>query len=59
VRRRNEELTVYAKGLTYSISLFGEQLAQACYLLQSSIKMPIMIKPLRAPRKPTPQPSSA
>jgi hypothetical protein len=59
LRRRNGALTLYAKGLTYSISLFGERLAQACYLLESCIKMPIMIKPLRAPRKPTSQPSAS
>ena len=47
-------LTLYAKGLGNSISPFGEQLAQARYLLESCIKMPIVVKPLRV-RKPTSQ----
>ena len=58
LQRRNGELTVYAKGLSSSISQFGEQLAQARYLLESSVKMPIMVKPLRAPTKPTSQTSA-
>jgi len=33
LQRRNGALTVYAKGLTNSINRFGEQLAQARYLL--------------------------
>src|SRR5215469_2396399 len=58
LQRRNGALTVYAKGLTNSINRFGEQLAQARYLLESSVKMPIMVKPLRAPTKPTSQTSA-
>jgi CHAD domain-containing protein len=50
LRRRDGALTVYAKGLTNSINPLGEQLAQARYLLESCIKMPIVIKPLRARR---------
>ena len=53
MQRQKGALTVYAKGLTSSISRFGEQLAQARYLLESCVKMPVMIKPLRAPRRPT------
>ena len=58
LQRRNGALTVYAKGLSNSINRFGEQLAQARYLLESCVKMPIMMKPLRAPRKPASQPSA-
>jgi CHAD domain-containing protein len=50
VQRRDSALTVYAKGLANSISQFGEQVAQARYLLESCVKMPIMVKPLRARR---------
>ena len=35
-----------------------EQLAQARYLLENSIKLPIMVKPLRARQKTTPQASA-
>ena len=52
VERRNSVLFLYAQGLTSSASPFGEQLAQARYLLETCIKMPIMIRPLPARRKP-------
>ncbi len=45
-------LTIYAQGLTSSVSPFGEQLAQARYLLETCIRMPIVIRPLPARRKP-------
>jgi len=52
LKRRNGALTIYAKGLTASVSPFGEQLAQARYLLESCIRMPIVIRP-KPPRRPT------
>ena len=52
VERRNGALTIYAQGLTSSVSPFGEQLAQARYLLETCIKMPIVIRPLPVRRKP-------
>ncbi len=52
VERRNSALILYAQGLSGSLSRFGEQLAQARYLLETSIRMSIMVRPLRAPRKP-------
>jgi exopolyphosphatase/pppGpp-phosphohydrolase len=53
VGRRNGVLTVFAQGLTSSASPFGEQLARARYLLETCIKMPIIIRPLPVRRKPT------
>jgi exopolyphosphatase/pppGpp-phosphohydrolase len=53
VGRRNGLLTVFAQGLTRSVSPFGEQIARARYLLEACLKMPIMIRPLPAGRKPT------
>jgi len=44
--RRNSALAIYAQGLTSSIGPFGEQLAQSRYLLETCIKMPIVIGPL-------------
>jgi CHAD domain-containing protein len=46
VERRNNVLAIYAQGFTSSISPFGEQLAQSRYLLETCIKMPIVIRPL-------------
>jgi CHAD domain-containing protein len=46
VERRDEVLIIYARGLTSSVSPFGEQLARARYLLENCIKMPIVFKPL-------------
>ncbi len=54
VERRNGALMLYARGLSSSISPFGEQLAQARYLLESCIRMPIMVRPLPARRKVSP-----
>ena len=51
LKRRNGALTIYAKGLSASVSPFGEQLAQARYLLESCIKLPIVMKPM-PPRRP-------
>jgi CHAD domain-containing protein len=51
VERRNGVLTILAQGLTSSVSPFGEQLAHSRYLLESCVKMPIMIRPLLARRK--------
>src|ERR1035438_4637254 len=42
VERRNRVLTIFAPGLTSSVSPFGEQLAQSRYLLETCIKMPII-----------------
>jgi hypothetical protein len=53
VGRRNGFLTIFAQGLTGAVSPFGEQLARARYLLEACLKMPIMIRPLPARRKPT------
>ncbi|HEY4959337.1 MAG TPA: CHAD domain-containing protein [Terriglobales bacterium] len=53
VERGNRVLILHAQGLTSSISPFGEQLARARYLLETCIKMPIMIRPHPAHRKPT------
>jgi len=47
LKLHNGALMLYARGLVNSISPFGERLAQARYLLESCIKMPIVIKPLR------------
>jgi CHAD domain-containing protein len=58
LQRRNGALTVYAKGLTNSITPFGEQLAQARYLLERCVKLPILIKPLPARRRPASEPSA-
>jgi CHAD domain-containing protein len=55
VERRNGALMLYARGLTSSISSFGEQLAQARYLLETCIGMPIMLRPLTTRRKPQPE----
>jgi len=51
LKLHNGALTLYARGLGSSISPFGEQLAQARYLLESCLKMPIAVKP--APRRKT------
>ena len=52
VGRRNGLLTIFAQGITSSVSPFGEQLARARYLLEACLKMPIMIRPLPVRRKP-------
>ena len=52
LRRRNSAVVISAQGFTNSVSSFGEQLAQARYLLESCIRMPITIRPLPARRKP-------
>jgi hypothetical protein len=46
LERRNGVMTIYARGLTNTVSPFGEQLARARYLLESCIKMPITFKAL-------------
>ena len=57
VERRDKVLTIFARGLTSSVSPFGEQLARARYLLETCIKTPIAFKPLlprhRSPAKDT------
>jgi exopolyphosphatase/pppGpp-phosphohydrolase len=58
LKRRDGALTLYAQGMTHSISAFGEQLARARYLLESCVKMPILIKPLPARRKTPSQPAN-
>jgi hypothetical protein len=45
---------MYAQGLTTAINPFGEKLAQARYLLESCIKMPIVLKPLSVRRRAIP-----
>jgi CHAD domain-containing protein len=55
---RNNAIALYAQGLTTSVGPFGEQLAQARYLLETCIKMPIMIRPLPARRKPSTMPAT-
>jgi hypothetical protein len=50
LKLNNGALSLYARGLGNSINPFGEQLAQARYLLENCIKMPILLKPLRARR---------
>lgn len=52
LERRDGVLTIYAQGLTDAVSPFGEQLARARYLLESCLKMPIVLKPLPLRRKP-------
>jgi CHAD domain-containing protein len=52
VGRRNGLLTIFAQGVTSSVSPFGEQLARARYLLEACLKMSIMIRPLPARRRP-------
>ena len=55
-KRRNGMLTIFAQGLPVSVSPFGEQLAQARYLLENCIKMPIVIRRCcLSRRKPLPQ----
>ena len=46
VERRDKVLTIFARGLTSSVSPFGEQLARAGYLLEHCIKMPLTLKPM-------------
>jgi len=46
LERRDGALVIYAQGLTNAVNPFGEQLARACYLLETCIKMPIALKPL-------------
>ena len=51
VERRAGVLVIHAAGLTNAVSAFGEQLAQARYLLESCIRMPIVIKSMTLRRK--------
>jgi len=51
LERRDSALTIYAQGLSRAINPFGEQVAQARYLLESCIRMPIMVKPLSGRRR--------
>ena len=51
VERRNEVLMIYARGLTSAASPFGEQLARARYLLESCIRMPIVLRTLSLRQK--------
>ena len=46
LERQGGVLLIHAQGLTNAVSPFGEQLAQARYLLEHCIRMPIVIKPL-------------
>lgn len=52
VERRNGALVLFAQGLSASVSPFGEQLARARYLLESCLKLPIVVRPVPARRKP-------
>jgi CHAD domain-containing protein len=52
VGRRNGVLTIFAQGLGGSVSPFGEQLARARYLLESCLKVAIVIRPLHVRRRP-------
>lgn len=52
LERRGGAMTILAHGLASSISPFAEQLAQARYLLETCIKMPIVLKPASSRRKP-------
>jgi len=56
LKLRRGMLTLYAQGLTNSISPFGEHLAGARYLLESCIRMPILVRP--APRRKSTPPIS-
>ena len=56
--RHKGELVIYAPGLPGSIGPFGEQLARARYLLESCVKMPILIRPAPANRRPAPAAAS-
>jgi CHAD domain-containing protein len=51
LERRDGALVIHASGLTNAVSPFGEQLAQARYLLESCIRMPIVIKPITLRRR--------
>jgi len=51
LQRRDSAIVLSAQGLSNSVSPFGEQLAQARYLLETCIRMPIVIRPLPARRK--------
>jgi hypothetical protein len=55
VERRKDALTIQAQGLPGSVSPFGEQLARARYLLETCIKMPILIRPSPPRRRPLSQ----
>lgn len=46
VERRKEMVIIYADGLVTAVNTFGEQLARARYLLETTVRMPIVIKPL-------------
>jgi CHAD domain-containing protein len=54
LERRSGVLIIHIQGLTNSVSPFGEQLARARYLLESSIRIPIAFKPLSLRRRPQP-----
>ncbi len=51
LERRGGMLVIHVSGLTNAVSPFGEQLARARYLLESCIRMPIVIKPLAQRRR--------
>jgi CHAD domain-containing protein len=52
VERRDGFIVLFAQGLPGSVSPFGEQLARARYLLESCTRLPIVIRPFPARRKP-------
>jgi len=54
VERRNNALIFYARGLPSCVSPFGEQLARSRYLLETCIRIPIVIRPLSSRRKASP-----
>jgi CHAD domain-containing protein len=51
VERRDGALRIYARGLTAAVNPFGERLAQARYLLEACIKVPIVLRPLPPSRR--------
>jgi len=55
VARRKDVLTIQAQGLPGAVSPFGEQLARARYLLESCIKMAILVRPSPPRRRPLTQ----
>jgi exopolyphosphatase/pppGpp-phosphohydrolase len=46
LEKRKEIVVIYAEGLTNAVNSYGEQLARARYLLESTIRTPIVLKPL-------------
>ncbi|HYV73167.1 MAG TPA: CHAD domain-containing protein [Candidatus Binatia bacterium] len=51
VERQNGVVKISAQGMTAGISPYGERLARARYLLESCIRMPILVKPFPVRRK--------